>query len=106
MKPLSAKELIAAFLYNFALGNTDVPEKILEGKPEYIIKGVISMSSKFLARTIEVSEPREGASFNVLSCISTSGENCYDGEQTQLTAAMEMMYYVSLCHVYSGEMEY
>lgn len=64
------------------------------------------MSSKFLAKTSEVSVPREGASFNVISYISTSGENSYDGEQTQLTAAMEMMYYLSLCHVYSGEMEY
>ena len=64
------------------------------------------MSSKFSAKTIEVSEPKEGTSFNVLNCICTSGENCYDGEQTQLTSTMEMMYYLFLCHVYSGEMEY
>ncbi|GEM_PF-2320951 len=64
------------------------------------------MSSKFSAKTIEVSQPKDGTSFNVLSCISTSGENCYDGEQPQLTSTMEMMYYLSLCHVYSGEMEY
>ena len=106
MKPLSAKKLIAAFLYNFALCKAGFPEKFLEGKLENIIKGVISMSSKFSAKTSEVSELREGESFNVLSCISTSGENCYDSEQTQLTSAMEMMYYLSLCHVYSGEMEY
>ena len=106
MKPLSAKGLVAAFLYNFALCNTGDPEKLLEGKLEYIIKGVLSMSSKFLAKASEISEQKEGKSFNVLSCISTSGENCYDGEQTQLTSAMEMMYYLSLCHVYSGEMEY
>ena len=73
---------------------------------EHIIKGVISMSSKFLAKTTEVAEPKEGRAFNVLSCICTSEENCYDSEQPKLTSAMEMMYYLSLCHVYSGEMEY
>ena len=49
------------------------------------------MSSKFLAKTTEVAEPKEGRAFNVLSCICTSEENCYDSEQPKLTSAMEMM---------------
>ena len=47
------------------------------------------MSSKFLAKTTEVAEPKEGRAFNVLSCICTSEENCYDSEQPKLTSAME-----------------
>ncbi|MGE4589186.1 MAG: hypothetical protein AB7E34_06375 [Acidaminococcaceae bacterium] len=64
------------------------------------------MSNKFLAKASEISEQKEGKSFSVLSGISVLEENCYDGEPSQLTSAMEMMYYLSLCHVYSGEMEY
>jgi len=64
------------------------------------------MSRKFLAKAHKISEERKVQTFNVLKCGATSGENCYDGEKSQLTSAMEMMYYLSLCRVYSGEMEH
>ncbi|NCD08941.1 MAG: hypothetical protein EOL98_05855 [Negativicutes bacterium] len=64
------------------------------------------MSSKFLAKAREFSEKEEGKACNVLDVSATAGETYYDSEQPLVTSAMEMMYYLSLCHVYSGEMEY
>ena len=64
------------------------------------------MSNKFLAEACEFSKKEEGKACNVLNVSATAGETYYDSEQPVVTSAMEMMYYLSLCHVYSGEMEY
>ncbi len=64
------------------------------------------MSSKFLAKDREFSEEKDGKAGSVLNVSVIAGETYYDGEQPLVTSAMEMMYYLSLCHVYSGEMEY
>lgn len=63
------------------------------------------MFTKFVANSDEVYKSKEHAC-TMLKGGGASAEPYYDQEQPQVTSAMEMMYYLSLCHVYSGEMEY
>lgn len=63
------------------------------------------MSTKFVANSGEVYKTKEHA-VTMLKGGGASAETYYDQEQPHVTSSMEMMYYLSLCHVYSGEMEY